>query len=106
VTRWQDMGNRMANQVWRTCVGCRERDLTTALVRVAKSVSETNVLVVDYAKRLPGRGAWLHRRAGCILKAVNRRAFNRALRIEGAVVDEALTWLAQPKGNKVYRKSP
>ncbi|MEW5812901.1 MAG: YlxR family protein [Actinomycetota bacterium] len=42
------------------------------------------VVTVDAAKRLPGRGAWLHPDPGCLREAVRRRAFGRALRIAGS----------------------
>src|SRR5690625_4777493 len=35
---------------------------------------------VDEKRRLPGRGAWLHPDQNCINHAIQRRAFNRALR--------------------------
>jgi predicted RNA-binding protein YlxR (DUF448 family) len=43
------------------------------------------VLVPDPRRRLPGRGAWLHRDLECLDLAVRRRAFGRALRVQGAV---------------------
>jgi predicted RNA-binding protein YlxR (DUF448 family) len=36
-------------------------------------------VVVD-AKRSGGRGAWLHREAGCLERALKRRSFARAFR--------------------------
>jgi len=43
------------------------------------------VLVVDVARRMPGRGAWLHPDPHCFELAVRRRAFGRALKVEGPV---------------------
>lgn len=40
-------------------------------------------LVVDTAGNLPGRGAWLHPDRQCLHQAIRRRAFVRALRING-----------------------
>jgi len=77
------MDKRMANQVWRMCVGCRKRDPITVLVRVARSLDEANALVFDLAKRLPGRGAWVHPTAVCVSQAISRKAFSRALRHHG-----------------------
>ncbi len=39
----------------RTCVGCRQRDRPSELVRIAV---RAGVAVVD--RRAPGRGAWMH----------------------------------------------
>ncbi|WP_245569654.1 YlxR family protein [Gordonia shandongensis] len=47
--------------------------------------SEARV-VVDDRKRLPGRGAWLHRSDECLSQALRRRAFGVALRARDAVV--------------------
>ena len=66
----------------RTCVGCRATGPRSALLRVV--VDRTSlVLVVDVARRMPGRGAWLHPDPGCLEKAERRRAFGRALRVAG-----------------------
>jgi len=71
----------------RTCVGCRERDLVTRLVRVvlADAAAGPPAVVVDLARRLPGRGAWLHPELRCLDQAERRRAFTRALRAAGSV---------------------
>jgi len=66
----------------RTCVGCRERAAKVELLRV---VAVAGVLIPDPAGRLPGRGASLHPRAECLNAAVRRRAFARALRVNGPV---------------------
>ena len=70
----------------RTCIGCRERELAVGLLRVV-AVSTGNgqfAVAVDTARRLPGRGAWLHRDTRCLSAAIRRRAFARALRITGS----------------------
>jgi predicted RNA-binding protein YlxR (DUF448 family) len=46
----------------RTCVGCRKRDALTALVRL---VADGDRVVIDAARRKPGRGAWVHRDPRC-----------------------------------------
>ncbi|HHT40470.1 MAG TPA: YlxR family protein [Actinomyces sp.] len=64
----------------RTCIGCRELTTKDELVRCAYS-EQTQEVVVDHAKRMPGRGAWIHPRESCLKKAVRSRGFHRALRI-------------------------
>ena len=70
---------RVAGPV-RTCVGCRERDVKPALLRV---VVADGVLTVDPAGRLPGRGASVHPDPACVDLAERRRAFPRALKVPG-----------------------
>ena len=48
---------------------------------VVKAIDD--LLTVDPAKTLPGRGAWLHHDPDCLQSAIRRRAFGRALRITG-----------------------
>jgi predicted RNA-binding protein YlxR (DUF448 family) len=70
----------------RTCVGCRKRELAVELLRVV-SVSTGNgnyAVIVDTARSLPGRGAWLHPMPQCVQQAIRRRAFTKALRIAGS----------------------
>ena len=64
----------------RTCVGCRVRAERASLLRV---VVADGSLVVDPDRRLPGRGASVHRDLACVDLADKRRAFVRALRAEG-----------------------
>ncbi|MGP4053762.1 YlxR family protein [Mycobacterium sp. 4D054] len=70
----------------RTCIGCRKRELAVDLLRVVAvdSGNGEHAVTVDEARRLPGRGAWLHPDPGCLQAAVRRRAFSRALRITGS----------------------
>ncbi|MGC4932638.1 YlxR family protein [Gordonia sp. DT30] len=71
----------------RTCIGCRHRAEAPALVRlVARQGADGSAIVVDLAKTMPGRGAWLHPRADCVSAAMRRRAFGPALRAPGLVV--------------------
>ena len=76
----------------RTCVGCRARDLAARLVRVAlaDAAAEPSAVVIDTARRLPGRGAWLHPDPKCLDLAERRRAFARALRVPGPVDTRAV----------------
>ncbi|NHD17171.1 DUF448 domain-containing protein [Actinopolyspora sp. BKK1] len=65
----------------RTCIGCRTRTWASDLLRVvAEDGSRT---VPDPRRRRPGRGAWLHPDTACLRSAERRRAFSRALRVQG-----------------------
>jgi predicted RNA-binding protein YlxR (DUF448 family) len=61
-------------------VGCRARADRASLLRV---VVADGVLVVDLKRRLPGRGASVHPDPACVELADKRRAFVRALRVDG-----------------------
>ena len=63
----------------RTCVGCRQRSVRANLIRVDE---QSNSLIFDYNKSLPGRGAWLHQAQQCLELAISRRAFFRALKLK------------------------
>ena len=52
---------------------------------VAHADGSTPSVVVDDTGRQPGRGAHLHPVLGCLERAERRRAFGRALRIDGPV---------------------
>ena len=67
----------------RTCVGCRERDQRSVLLRVVTVVhGEQASAVVDPERVRPGRGAWLHADLQCLELAERRRAFTRSLRVD------------------------
>ena len=73
----------------RTCVGCRKRELAVELLRVVAVDGNgpgigPSAVAVDPARKLPGRGAWLHPDPQCLDAAIRRRAFVRALRITGS----------------------
>ncbi|MEO6470349.1 MAG: YlxR family protein [Aeromicrobium sp.] len=74
------------SSVIRTCIGCRERVDKTTLVRVV-GVRSSSVWMItpDPNGSLPGRGAHLHPTARCLEQAIRRKAFGRALRIEGTI---------------------
>ncbi|GAA4910311.1 YlxR family protein [Nesterenkonia massiliensis] len=61
----------------RTCIGCRQRAEQDEVVRFA---AEGAQVVLDSARRKPGRGAWLHPRRECLDAALKRKAFSRAFR--------------------------
>lgn len=82
----------------RTCVGCRHRSSRADLLRI---VAESNVLVFDTYKKLPGRGAWIHPGQDCLDIAIQRNAFGRALKLNkqpdlsGITKEQAETMLAK-----------
>ncbi|GAA2037125.1 hypothetical protein GCM10009720_17150 [Yaniella flava] len=72
------MGN---HEPVRLCIGCRTREQTKNLVRVAfEKTRDSRSLVIDTRRVLPGRGAWLHHDPECLSTALRRRAFARAFR--------------------------
>jgi uncharacterized protein len=71
----------------RTCVGCRRRDSPGNLLRVVHVDGE---VVADAAATSPGRGAWVHPASDCVSNAIRRRAFGRALRVEGRLSTDRL----------------
>lgn len=96
------MSGRLGEPV-RTCIGCRERADQRTLVRVVATWddSEQSTRVVpDLGDALPGRGAHLHPNVRCLEQAKRRRAFGRALRVEGpvnleSVEDLAKSWITE-----------
>ncbi len=72
----------------RTCVGCRGKAPRHRLVRVV--VSTDNGLTVDSTATAPGRGAWIHPDENCLNQAIKKRAFARALRIDGPCDGETI----------------
>jgi predicted RNA-binding protein YlxR (DUF448 family) len=66
-------------------VGCRAKAAKTDLLRVVAVGDEVgNIrLTPDPAGRLPGRGACVHLDPRCVDLAEKRRAFPRALRLDG-----------------------
>ncbi|MFH1811858.1 MAG: DUF448 domain-containing protein [Pseudomonadota bacterium] len=61
----------------RRCVGCRQGAPAIELVRF---VAADGVLRVDASRRLPGRGAWVHPRRGCLERGLKRGGFAHALK--------------------------
>ncbi|WP_297781779.1 YlxR family protein [Aeromicrobium sp.] len=86
-------------EVVRTCVGCRQRADKTTLVRVVAVQESTTVVVTpDLHGTLPGRGAHLHPTARCLELATRRKAFGRALRVEGPLDLSALSAVVEDPG--------
>ena len=70
----------------RTCVGCRNRVAASDLLRIvveSPADEKTRRLVPDLRGGMPGRGAHLHLDPECLALAERRKAFGRALRVEG-----------------------
>ena len=84
IDRLRRIRQRSNHAMARTCVGCRRRDVRSALLRVVAEWNDTGEhitrVVPDPRLRLPGRGAWLHPTPECLDLAVRRKAFGRALR--------------------------
>jgi predicted RNA-binding protein YlxR (DUF448 family) len=86
-------------EVVRTCIGCRQRSDKTALVRIVAARGATTVVVTpDLRGTLPGRGAHLHPAARCLELATRRKAFGRALRVEGPLDLSALAAIVEDLG--------
>ena len=86
-------------EVVRTCIGCRQRADKTTLVRVvAVQEPTTTVVTPDPRGTLPGRGAHLHPTTRCLELATRRKAFGRALRVEGPLDLSALVVLIEDSG--------
>ena len=86
IDRLRRISQRPTQDMARTCVGCRRRDVRSALLRVVAEWDNAGEhlarVVPDPRRRLPGRGAWLHPTPDCLDLAVRRKAFGRALRVQ------------------------
>jgi predicted RNA-binding protein YlxR (DUF448 family) len=51
-------------------------------VRLLRIVARDGAVAIDHRKMLPGRGAYLHPKPGCLEQALKRRSLGRALRSE------------------------
>jgi len=74
----------------RTCVGCRQPDDPSNLLRF---VLVDGVLTCDDNRKAPGRGAWLHENPQCLAAAHARQGFARSFR--SGVDDSILTELLE-----------
>ena len=71
----------MQQQPQRTCIGCRAVVDQNQLMRwVVREKDGKTVPVPDPARRLAGRGAWLHPNPECAQRAAQRGAFARSYR--------------------------
>ena len=75
----------------RTCVGCRQRAAKHDLLRVVAGERGQGLEVLpDPSGRAPGRGAHLHPTTECLELALRRRAFPRALKVQGRLATTAV----------------
>ncbi|MBN1142429.1 MAG: DUF448 domain-containing protein [Deltaproteobacteria bacterium] len=69
----------------RTCLGCRKGFPQGQLVRFV--LAPDGELLVDYRKKLPGRGAYTCPSQECIREAVARKQFQRSFRVAPREID-------------------
>ena len=74
----------------RSCINCRKRENSTALLRV---VCVDGRVLPDPDRNAPGRGAWVHRE--CAVRAVERGTFRWAFRRNDADGGEVLAYIAR-----------
>ena len=63
----------------RTCVACRQEAGKRVMVRI---VARPGRALIDLTGRAAGRGAYLHKDAGCFEIARKRRALERSLKTQ------------------------
>ncbi|MBK9697119.1 MAG: YlxR family protein [Propionibacteriaceae bacterium] len=78
------------------CVGCREREPASRLVRLAWD-GATGQVVLDPGRRRPGRGVHLH--AGCVARVIRNAGVGRGLRrpVDPEQVRQLLEAVSQPR---------
>lgn len=69
----------------RKCVACRKRTNKYDLIRICKYKSE---IFIDESGKSEGRGAYICKAQDCIMKAIQTRALNRALKSQ---IDKEIT---------------
>lgn len=76
----------------RTCIATRRVQPADRLLRcvVETAPDGTRRIVPDPARRLPGRGAWITPTVAAYETAVQRRAFNRALKVPAGTDSQAV----------------
>ncbi len=78
----------VGHKAQRTCLGCRQVIDQSALVRYV--LSPAGEILIDYGRKLPGRGAYTHFDRRCLQAAVKKRQFERVFRRSCRVDGEAL----------------
>lgn len=82
----------------RTCVVCRRTGEKGDLARV---VANGGKLIFDKDHRMPGRGAYVHRKAECMMRLAQQGRWERALRLRpGDLNEEALRDLSIEAGKE------
>lgn len=74
------MQKRQKHVPLRTCVACRESRAKRDLVRVIRT--DEKRITIDLTGKQKGRGAYLCRQQSCWEKAIQRKALQRALRVD------------------------
>ena len=84
----------------RTCIGCRQTGERAELVRLVRDGAGR--VKVDMTKQLPGRGAWVHARRGCVEGVVKSNGLSRSFRGKTQPVDADGLWSAlnEEKGSR------
>ncbi len=75
----------------RMCVGCRTHAPKRELIRIVRTPA--GEVVADAKGKLPGRGAYICRKAECLEKARKSRALERMLEV--TIAPEAYASLAE-----------
>src|ERR1700758_2313015 len=82
----------------RSCVGCKARAAKSSMLRL---VVAGDGIVPDPRARQPGRGAYLHPCLACFELAQRRRAFSRALRVQGSLnAGSLVSYLSGPDSGR------
>ena len=82
----------------RRCLGCRQSDVKSNLLRV---VAHDGRAIVDREQTLPGRGGYVHHSAECVSQSIRSRAWVRALKEPGLELGEIIR--LAPAGNDENR---
>lgn len=79
----------LKRQISRRCVACRKSGDKDELLRIV--LKDGSELAADFEGTMPGRGAYLHRRAECLIRSAGRiewsRVFKTKLPVSRASVD-------------------
>ncbi|RMD85687.1 MAG: YlxR family protein [Candidatus Dadabacteria bacterium] len=73
----------MAKRPMRMCIGCRRRADKNALMRLVCIDGE---MMLDANFTLGGRGAYVHKKEGCIAQSMNAKKLEGALRLSRGTV--------------------
>ena len=92
VTIRKSAGSTSARECLRICIGCRQRDRQSDLMRV---VAKGSAVIPDASDRQAGRGGYLHYDQKCFDAAKQRQAFSRAFRLGSSVSVEAVATAMQ-----------